>query len=158
MRAEPGAVVLTFQESVQDPLFDCGLVYYIGSHLREDELPLSLFEAIPVVFNYWHAVLKKQVAHTPVCIAFFPFSLLNTKTVTLMCSLRMIWRTLGFISCSPKETTLLVFSATLLQTASFFFLTNSGVHERLSDALWVVLLFALEDGAGNKLELQLKTH
>lgn len=35
-------------------------------------------------------------------------------------------------------------------------LTDSGVQERLSDTLWIALLFAFEDGAGNKLQLDLK--
>lgn len=35
-------------------------------------------------------------------------------------------------------------------------LTNSGVHKRLSDTLWITLLLALEDGAGKKLHLKLK--
>lgn len=35
-------------------------------------------------------------------------------------------------------------------------LTDSGVHKRLSDTLCIAVLFALEDGAGNKLQLKLK--
>lgn len=35
-------------------------------------------------------------------------------------------------------------------------LTDSGVHKRLSDALRITVLFALEDGAGDKLQLELR--
>lgn len=38
----------------------------------------------------------------------------------------------------------------------YLILTNSGVHKRLGDTLWVIVLFALEDRAGNKLQLKLK--
>lgn len=34
-------------------------------------------------------------------------------------------------------------------------LTDSGVHKRLSDTLRITVLFALEDGAGEKLQLKL---
>lgn len=35
-------------------------------------------------------------------------------------------------------------------------LTDSGGDKRLSDTLWITIFFALEDGAGYKLELKLK--
>lgn len=35
-------------------------------------------------------------------------------------------------------------------------LTDSGVYKRLSDTLRVTVLFALEDGAGNELQLKLR--
>lgn len=35
-------------------------------------------------------------------------------------------------------------------------LTDSGVHKRLGDALWVIVLFVPKHGAGNKLLLKLK--
>lgn len=38
----------------------------------------------------------------------------------------------------------------------YLILTDSGVHKRLSDTLWIIVLLALEDGAGNKLQLKLK--
>lgn len=58
---------LTFQDGVQDPLFNLGFVSHIGSHLGEDELPRSRFKAIPVVFDNWHAVLERQMTSVGLC-------------------------------------------------------------------------------------------
>lgn len=119
VEAETGDFVLTFQDGVQDSLFDLGVFYHIGSHLSEDELPWSRFKAVPVVFDYRHGVLKKQIIRITLrLILHFVFLSIENKAITLTCSLRMIWRTLGFISCSPKDTTLLAFSETLLQATS----------------------------------------
>lgn len=38
----------------------------------------------------------------------------------------------------------------------YLLLTDSGVHKRVSDTLWIAFLFPLEDAAGNKLKLKLK--
>jgi len=37
-------------------------------------------------------------------------------------------------------------------------LTDPGVHEGLSDTLWIAVLSALEDGAGDGLQVKLKGH
>lgn len=125
LQEEPGDAVLTFQDGVQDSLFDLCFIYHIGGHLSEDELPWSRFKTIPVVFDDRHAVLKEQITRLSDCVAFDRrlsslFLSAVCKAVTLTCSLRMIWRTLGFISCSPKDATLLDFSGTLLQTTNFW--------------------------------------
>lgn len=56
-------VVLTFEEGVQNSLFDLGFLYYIGGCLGEDELSWPWFETIPVVFNDGDAVLQKHRTH-----------------------------------------------------------------------------------------------
>lgn len=52
--------VLTFEEGVQNPLLDLGLLHHVGSRLSEDELPSSGFESVPVVFNDGRAVLHRH--------------------------------------------------------------------------------------------------
>lgn len=56
-------VVLTFEEGVQNSLFDLGFLYHIGGCLGEDELSWPWFETIPVVFNDGDAVLQKHRTH-----------------------------------------------------------------------------------------------
>lgn len=62
--------VLTFEEGVQNPLLDLGLLHHVGSRLSEDELPCSGFETVPVVFNDGHAVLHKYGTTRWVCRVF----------------------------------------------------------------------------------------
>lgn len=98
-------VLLTFERRVQNSLFDLGVLDHVGSRLGEDELPRPRFETIPVIFNHWDTVLQKhRVKHSQ-----YVFDLLLNllwvinDCITLMCSLRIIWRTLMFMSWSPTK-------------------------------------------------------
>lgn len=100
-RSHDHQAVLTFEEGVQNPLLDLGLLHHVGGRLSEDELARSGFEAVPVVFDDGDAVLHE---HASVC---GPQGEGHTHTHTLnhtlMCSLRIICRTLTLMSCSPSD-------------------------------------------------------
>ena len=48
---------LTFKGVEVDPLFDLGLLHQVDGGLRQDELPQTRPEAVPVVLHQGHAVL-----------------------------------------------------------------------------------------------------
>ena len=50
----------TFQRCVDDPLLDLGLLHQVDGACGQEDLPRPGLEALPVVLNHWHAVLKRE--------------------------------------------------------------------------------------------------